>query len=1583
MRPSPGVIFCISLGSLLLPLVPMTPKAAETTLHVTRRYDAGRLALSAGPSGVATALDGLRTLERPGRPALPVDRVTVEAPAGMRLADVGVHVSGTTRVAVGGTPAAYRPQSPPGGSPVVPDPSVYGGTAPFPAETAEILPGGYFRGRRMETVEVHPVRWLPAEGSLVVAERVDLDLRFEPDDTPGRLRPRRIAWEPTDRFAEAAAGLETVPHPRVAPERRGTVAPQMNGGEPFSPRFLPSEDGSPVRYLIITSDPMAAAMQGLADWKTALGIPTVVRTTSWIYANYPRGVDHAEDVRNFIREAVEKWGVEYVLMAGDLGEVPVRYGKSYYYTGDLIPTDLYFMCLDGNWDANGDDLFGQAYVNSTVRGDGADLYPDVWEGRLPVRDATEAQDYVAKVKRYETQAPLGPGFGDEGLLLGEMLIPQNWSQGDTVLFDGAEVCQNAEGHMSPVVTNYRMYENYTQYTGAHWEYRPDVISQLRHGYNVILHVGHGYRNTMAVGYQGMSLGNADADALTNGARQGLLYAINCTSSAFDFDCIADHFIRNPDGGVVASVGSTRYDFPATGRYYQDEFFSQVYDSGVTRLGEAAALQKLPFVSQSSKDGEDRWTQFNLIYMGDPTLDLYTGPVDTLTATLTTPLVLGQTSYTVQISDSSGPVEGATVCLNEAGDSYGYAVTDASGQAVIPFDPDLPGPATLGVRAHDYHSRVDTVEVAAPVGLHLFAQGVEIDDSTGGDGNGTLEAGETAYLYPVIGNQGDATATGVSVTVAGSPAGIGVLDNSASCPEVLPDSTATCTDPLEVSIAPTAGDVSLETLDLHVTATGYSRDFPLILYVGAPQVIVTRSAWRDTVGNGNGDGVVQAGEDQFFRVTLENQGLGVASGLTASLTSTDPAVQILDGTSGYGDVEPDSSASGDGFLFQFSDSDPTHPMHLTVTDQGGVVLERDVDIVAPGSPVGLTSKGGATGIELRWFPVTSADLAGYDVYRAVDASGPFSRINPVPTERISYYRDEDLPPLTRFYYKVASVDSSGNVSATSPVTQATTSLPEAPGFPLALGAATSSSPCLAYLSGDTLAEVVTGADEVYAVQYDGKELMDGDHDTRTYGVFSSTGFGPFWTPPAVGDLDHDGVEEIVAAGWSSGFLYVWESHGEVRSGWPRPINIDGLAAPAIWGAPVLADLDGDGHLEVLINAGRYTFAFHDDGTEVADGDNDPATTGVLIKMGSVSNFSTPAVADLDNDGTPEVIVGSRDGKLYVVEPDGSPVPGFPFVTGGDITCSPAIGDLDRDGLPEIVFANGNLQVFALNINLQQPPGWPVGANMNRDYDASPALADMDGDGYLDVVLCAGNGTPFMWHGQNGHLFPGWGFVLYDSEGNKLGLSSSPAVGNLDDDPDLEVCFGANDGNVYAYNVDATLVRGFPIGTANRIEGGPLLWDIDGDGYTEVVVHDLDQNLYIWKSPGDFDPQNQPWPMFHHDSHRTGVATSPIWVVTGVPAGEPPTLHPVLSPNFPNPFSSSTRIEYRVPASASGGEAVTLSIYDLSGREVRTLVHGFQPAGAYTASWDGTDAAGRPVTAGIYFYRLRAGKETLTRKLVRIP
>lgn len=85
----------------------------------------------------------------------------------------------------------------------------------------------------------------------------------------------------------------------------------------------------------------------------------------------------------------------------------------------------------------------------------------------------------------------------------------------------------------------------------------------------------------------------------------------------------------------------------------------------------------------------------------------------------------------------------------------------------------------------------------------------------------------------------------------------------------------------------------------------------------------------------------------------------------------------------------------------------------------------------------------------------------------------------------------------------------------------------------------------------------------------------------------------------------------------------------------------------------------------------------------------------------------------------------------------------------------------------------------------------------------------------------------------------------------------------------------------------------------------------------------------------------------------------------------------SGSSPNPFNPSTAIWYDVPANSGD---VTLRVFDVSGRFVRTLVDGQQAPGRWMVTWDGRDAHGRSVSTGIYFYRLEGGGFSATKKML---
>ncbi len=104
-------------------------------------------------------------------------------------------------------------------------------------------------------------------------------------------------------------------------------------------------------------------------------------------------------------------------------------------------------------------------------------------------------------------------------------------------------------------------------------------------------------------------------------------------------------------------------------------------------------------------------------------------------------------------------------------------------------------------------------------------------------------------------------------------------------------------------------------------------------------------------------------------------------------------------------------------------------------------------------------------------------------------------------------------------------------------------------------------------------------------------------------------------------------------------------------------------------------------------------------------------------------------------------------------------------------------------------------------------------------------------------------------------------------------------------------------------------------------------------------------------------------------------SPLEGFTGVLLA-PAAPRVMLRPNYPNPFNPGTTIPFTLPSAGT----VSLAVYDISGRVVRTLAAGTKAAGEHAASWDGRDEGGSPVASGVYFVRIEAGGESAARKIL---
>ncbi|HEU5311228.1 MAG TPA: FG-GAP-like repeat-containing protein, partial [Candidatus Eisenbacteria bacterium] len=749
---------------------------------------------------------------------------------------------------------------------------------------------------------------------------------------------------------------------------------------------------------------------------------------------------------------------------------------------------------------------------------------------------------------------------------------------------------------------------------------------------------------------------------------------------------------------------------------------------------------------------------------------------------------------------------------------------------------------------------------------------------------------------------------------------------------------------------------------------------IAIAIGAPEALVARSTFSD-VGTGNGNGVLDPGETASYAFTIGNDGGARLRSVTIQIQNPAAGVTIVDPSASLGNIAAGAAVTAPALRFSVTTPPAGRLFDLRIQDFYGHVWTQPIERVAPSTPSGLhVASSTIDRLSLSWDAVAAADLAGYHVFRGPNDGSTPVRITTLPVRRIPAYEDAGLSNLTVYRYQVCGVDSSGNEGPRSSILVASTSPPGLAGWPVVLGQSTSSSVGLADLDGDARPEVLVGAEYLYVVRHDGSDWVDGDQTPATVGIFSTL-LHNIPSSPAVADLDLDGTPEIIAASWNDSTVAVFRTDGSLQPGsWPRK------GSAPFWSVPAVGNLDGDPELEVVIGSnGQRLYAWNEDGSEVLDGDANPATQGVYFAppgMGSV--ISSPAVADLNGDVQREVVFGTSAGRVYAVRA-GAVVPGWPFQATGVMSSSPAIGDIIPGGGLEVAMACANDSVYVLTSTGARAPGWPrhLALTPGNGRVNSVALARLRGhlgDPSLCVVVAGVDGR-LVAFAPSGATLSGWSAVNVGAA-----TEASPAVADLEGDGSLEVLLGAEDRRLHAYRFDGTPVSGFPIETAAEVRGTPGIWDLDGDGATDIVVAGWDRLLRAWRYPGTFQRSGMAWPMFHHDGFRTGVATFPI--MTGIeldPGNEPsaPAARATLDQNRPNPFNPSTTIGYAVPGVAP--LPVTIRIYTVAGRLVRTLVSRNEEPGYHEARWDGTDDHGRPAASGVYLYRAEIGAATLARKM----
>jgi hypothetical protein len=194
-----------------------------------------------------------------------------------------------------------------------------------------------------------------------------------------------------------------------------------------------------------------------------------------------------------------------------------------------------------------------------------------------------------------------------------------------------------------------------------------------------------------------------------------------------------------------------------------------------------------------------------------------------------------------------------------------------------------------------------------------------------------------------------------------------------------------------------------------------------------------------------------------------------------------------------------------------------------------------------------------------------------------------------------------------------------------------------------------------------------------------------------------------------------------------------------------------------------------------------------------------------------------------------------------------------------------------------------------------------------------------------------------------------------------------LGQVDYQTEIQTIFNSNCGNCHLGNSSG----GLNLSTYQNL--------MAGGNSGAVILPGNHANSYLWQkvNNGEMPPGNNP------DLNTNEINLIAQWIDEG--ALENPALEIynnaqipkeyILNQNYPNPFNPVTTLRYDLPEQSD----VTITIYNMLGRKVKTLVNSTQDAGFKSVIWDATNYQGNPVSAGVYLYKIQAGEYISTKKI----
>jgi len=446
----------------------------------------------------------------------------------------------------------------------IPDENIYNCNSFYPGTLYNDVGTYNFRGYNLLILLLNPVQYNPVTGELFCYKTLEVQIDIKIDNVLSNLF-RNLEKDKLEI-------IKKVDNPELSEQYHKNIAKPLPMNEEYE-------------LLIITTETLKNGFEPLKQAHDTMGVDTVIKTLTEI------GSNKLEDIRNYIRDAYKNWKIDFVLIGGDDDIIPDPwlwvYGLDENTTPyeTFLPSDLYYACLDGPFNYDGDEKWGE--TTDGENGSDVDLIAEVYVGRACVGNTAEVDNFVTKTIGYINKDPEDKYLTNvclAGEYLGNYGIA-SWGGNylDQLINGSTDDGYTTVGLPSSEYNITTLYDR--DWPGHDWP-KSEIKNSINKGSHIINHLGHSSYD------YNMKMGISDVQSLSN-EKYCFIYSQGCMAGGFDKgDCIAEYFTVKINHSAFAVIMNARYGWfwsystDGDSQRFHREFWDAVFGENMPEIGKA-------------------------------------------------------------------------------------------------------------------------------------------------------------------------------------------------------------------------------------------------------------------------------------------------------------------------------------------------------------------------------------------------------------------------------------------------------------------------------------------------------------------------------------------------------------------------------------------------------------------------------------------------------------------------------------------------------------------------------------------------------------------------------------------------------------------------------------------------------------------------------------------------------------------------------------------------------------------------------------------------------------------------------------